>query len=438
MNRMPSTPDDGRPTTPEEAVRAAAARWLAAHPQVRVTEHDLLKSLKHLVTKLFRRTTQTGRRDALDDLGDAVLAAAGLTRVGFSPARTFSWTEPIDGSFGRGFTAVADVLCATAATVQASKNRVTRHALALSTVEPGAVAVTRDQIDGRVVSLLTDTLLAALTERDELARVAELDHVSSIADEALLGRAAALVLAKTRDDLGRRGAPPAATPEQVSAVVERLVALHDRRLRSALLRWSRTAADADDAAQETWRRIIVTLGRRPDTQVTFGYLLTTGRKCLGTPRSGPKHVVPVDDELLARRSTGEDPTVTTPAMAAVRTGVEVAVAELWTLPDRCDEANHAATPEQRLGLPCGHRTCTERRLAALVLPLGLFGTLRPGPFARLCLDPASRKEITTALVGEARAAGIDEVGARRVANLAVRGLRAALTSGKERGWGDET
>lgn len=137
-----------------------------------------------------------------------------------------------------------------------------------------------------------------------------------------------------------------------------------------------SAADAADAFQLTWLRLLEHLDSIHDPARLPGWLGTTCRReCLGLLRRN-KRVQPTDDHRLLDRFTGASTSADQPALIADRN------ARLWRefgrLDVRCQKILRLLLVE-----PDGDRVSYELVAAALDMPVGSLGPIRGRCLARL-------------------------------------------------------
>ncbi|MFF5217062.1 RNA polymerase sigma factor [Micromonospora sp. NPDC000442] len=137
-----------------------------------------------------------------------------------------------------------------------------------------------------------------------------------------------------------------------------------------------SSADAADAFQLTWLRLLEHLDTIHDPARLPGWLGTTCRReCLGILRRN-KRVRPTDDDRLLDRFSGPSSSADQPALIADRN------ARLWRefgrLDVRCQKILRLLLIE-----PAGDRVSYELVAAALDMPVGSLGPIRGRCLARL-------------------------------------------------------
>lgn len=135
-------------TTREAVTARVSASWLAAHPDVVVTEANLSKTLQELFTEMFG-TRGPRQRQPLSAHAEEVLDAAGLRPADFAPARSFSKSADMPIEYGTMFGRLAEQLAPLAGAVQLARIPVTDAAAALT--DP-AESADRRQLRGFVVA----------------------------------------------------------------------------------------------------------------------------------------------------------------------------------------------------------------------------------------------------------------------------------------------
>jgi hypothetical protein len=138
--------NDSERTTRDEAIADATSAWLAAHPDIDVTERDLAKTTQQLVTELFD-TGGRRQRVTLSAHAVTVLATIGLRPDQFAPLRTYAKSADMPMRYGAVLGRLAGELAPLAAAVQLARIPVTNAAAELC----AAVGIDRRQLRGFVV-----------------------------------------------------------------------------------------------------------------------------------------------------------------------------------------------------------------------------------------------------------------------------------------------
>jgi len=248
---------DTERTTREAVTDRAAAAWLAAHPEVKVTEVNLSKTLQQLFTELFK-TGGRRQREPLSAHAESVLEAIGVPPGQFAPARAFTKSEELPGQYGAMFGRLAEALAALAAAVQLARIPVTNAAAKL--VGPGD-GIERRQLRGFVVGLVRPHAQKVLA-RVGCGASAEAYLQEILADVGML--AAAVV------DAGKRkNARPTVLSERGAQQFARYAHEHLQALRGFAA--ARYGEHADDIVGAAIVKLCKAFRTYPDLNIGFAY-----------------------------------------------------------------------------------------------------------------------------------------------------------------------
>lgn len=394
--------DETAPTTRDEVTSRAAADWLIERPEHRLTEADLAKTVRQLLTEVF----QTGRQRAgaaLSEYAEGLLALAGADRASFAAARVYTTSAEMPAETAAVFGVLAELLCPLGAAIQLARIPVTDAAVRAQGCGRAAATIDRRVLRGFVVSQIRPRALQ-IHSRVGAGESAG-TYLRLILEDSDALAEAVLAAANVKQ----------ARPTVLSVSgAQRLAEFAQTWLPELAASAARYGADADEILGDAMLKLAAAFRNRPDLDIDIRY----AQRTLGNAANSFYH-------LAAQRRAAEvcgDDALSTVAVVD-EDEIEVADLVLRRVLDAARELKTATGRDEALaGESLLHYFLTDPQITDVrKARLGGHVLALAAPSARNRAD-----EVAAGLRGVAeRLAGGSNTNPRRVCALALAALRAA-------------
>lgn len=246
-------------TTRDRVTTAVAAEWMGAHPQYPITDTDLAKTVKQLLTEVF----QTGRQRARTPLSEharTLLSDVGADTAAFAAARTYSTGADMPAEHARTFGALAERIAPLAAAIQLARIPVTNAAVRAPGIEGGPHSIDRRVLRGFVVA---EVKLRAVKIHAEIGAAESADTYLQWILADLTALAAGVVAAA-----GAKLARPSVLTDHGAQRLDAYARAHLARLSRAAHSYGQ---DADEVLGDTMLKLTTAFCGNPDLDADYSY-----------------------------------------------------------------------------------------------------------------------------------------------------------------------
>lgn len=242
-----------------------AAGWLAANPEVAVTETNLSKTLQQLLTEVFCTGAQRGRT-SLSGYAASLLAAAAVGAEEFGSARVFSKSADMPDCYARHYARLSVLLAPLAAAIQLARIAVADAAVDLARHAEAPTGIRRPALRGFVESRIRPH--AQQIHQDAGYALSAAGYLSLILAEK--DQLAAEVLAAAQDKLAQSDRMCG----QAREALDLYMRTHGRKLWEIAAR--RHGDDAEEVYAQMAYKLAIGFRNRPGLDIDLAY----GRKVL--------------------------------------------------------------------------------------------------------------------------------------------------------------